>query len=235
MRRQDILKEKARGIKQHITLEDLYKKIQEGNIKELNLIIKADVQGSVEAITGTLGQIESSKIKLNVIHGTTGNITETDVMLAAASNAIILGFNSKPESKASELAAREQVEMKFYNIIYEAINDVKAAMEGMLDPVYKEVYSGKAEVREIFNVSKIGKIAGSYVLEGEIPRNAVVKIIKKKKKIFEGKLHSLKRFKDDVKSVQTNFECGIAIENFNDLESGDIVEAYMLERIKQKI
>ncbi|MBI5418149.1 translation initiation factor IF-2 [Candidatus Poribacteria bacterium] len=235
IKRQEIQREKTWGAKQHITLEDLYKKIQEGNIKELNIIFKADVQGSVEALTGALNQIESSQIKLKVIHGATGNITETDVMLAAASNAIIIGFNVKPEPKAEELALKEKVDIKIYNIIYEILNVVKAAMEGMLEPVYKEVYSGKAEVRELFKIPKMGNIAGSYVIEGEILRNAQIKVVRQGEKIFEGKLSSLKRFKDDVKNVQTNFECGIGIANFDDIQPGDIIEAYKVEQVIQKL
>ncbi len=235
MKRQDIQREKVLGAKQHITLEDLYKKIKEGNIKELNIIIKADVQGSMEAIAGALSSFETSNIKLRVIHSATGNITETDVMLASASDAIILGFNVKIESKASEFAERENVEIKIFNIIYELINVVKAAMEGLLEPVYEEVYSGKAEVRTIFHISKTGNIAGSYVLDGEILRNSIAKVLRQNKEIFKGKIQSLKRFKDDVKSVQANFECGIILNGFNNIEPGDIIEAYKIEQVLQKL
>ncbi|MBI5206768.1 MAG: translation initiation factor IF-2 [Candidatus Firestonebacteria bacterium] len=235
MKRQDIKREKAWGDKQHITLEDLYKKIQEGNIKELNIIIKADVQGSVEALSGALEQLSTPQIKVKVIHGAPGNITETDIILASAANAIIIGFNVKTEPKTEEFAAREDVEIKIYSIIYEIINVVKLAMEGMLEPLLKEVYTGKAEVREVFRIPKLGNIAGSYVLEGEIIRNACVKILRQDKDIFKGKLNSLKRFKDDVKSVQASFECGIGVDNFQDFKAGDIIEAYRIEHITQKL
>ena len=219
-----------------ITLEDLHSQIQEGKVKELNLVLKADVQGSAGAVADALVKLSTSEVKLKIIHSTVGAITETDVMLAAASNAVIIGFNVRPEPKATELAQREGVDVRLYNIIYNAIDDVKAAMEGLLEPTLKEKVLGRAEVRQTFHVSKLGTVAGSHVLEGVMARqNDGVRVLRDNVLVYEGKLHSLKRFKDDVKEVQAGYECGLSIENFNDIKVGDIVEAFIIEKIAGKL
>ncbi|HWR71984.1 MAG TPA: translation initiation factor IF-2, partial [Nitrospirota bacterium] len=219
-----------------VTLEDLHTQIQEGVVKELNIILKADVQGSAQAIVEALEKLSTAAVKLKVIHSSVGAITETDVMLAAASNAIIIGFSVRPEPKASDLAQREGVDVRLYNIIYNAIDDIKAAMEGLLEPTLKEKSLGRAEVRQTFHVSKVGTIAGCYVLDGVITRQADgVRVIRDNVLVYEGKLHSLKRFKDDVREVQAGYECGLGVENFNDIKVGDIVEAYVVEKVAAKL
>ena len=214
-----------------VSLEDLYERIQEQDIKDLNLIIKADVQGSVEAIKENLVQLGREDVKVVIIHGATGGITETDVMLASASEAIVIGFNVKPESKVQDLADQEKVEIKLYTVIYECVDDIKRAITGMMAPKQVEKTLGRAEVREIFNVPKLGAIAGSYVLDGKMLRDSKVRLIRDSEIIFDGKMGSLKRFKDDIKEVASGFECGIRIENFNDIHPNDIIEAYEIQEI----
>lgn len=219
-----------------ITLDDLYAKIKDGEVKELNIIVKGDVQGSVEALKESLERLSTSAVKLNVIHGSVGAITETDIMLASASNAIIIGFNIRPEVKASSLAEKENVDIRLYTIIYDAIADVKSAMEGLLEPTLKERVLGRAEVRQIFNVSNIGTIAGCHVTDGSILRScAGVRVLRDNVVIYDGKLSSLKRFKDDAKEVQSGYECGMSIENFNDIKVGDVIEAYAVDKIAAKL
>lgn len=216
-----------------VSLEDLYNQIQEGKVKELSIIVKADVQGSVEAVRQSLEKLSTESIKARVIHGGVGAITETDVILASASNAIIIGFNVRPDVNAGVLAEKENVDIKTYRIIYNAIDDIKAAMVGMLDPEYKEVVLGKAEVRQVYKISNVGTIAGCYVLDGKITRNSSVRVIRDGIVIFESTLASLKRFKDDVKEALTGFECGLSVEKFNDIKEGDIIEAYTMKEVKQ--
>jgi translation initiation factor IF-2 len=219
-----------------ITLEDLHTQIQEGVVKELNIVIKADVQGSAEAVVDSLEKLSTPAVKLKVIHNSVGAITETDVMLAAASNAIIIGFNVRPEQKSADLAQREGVDIRLYNIIYNAIDDIRAAMEGLLEPTLKEKILGRAEVRQTFHVSKIGTVAGSYVVDGVMTRQADgIRVLRDNVLVYEGKFHSLKRFKDDVREVQTGYECGITVENFNDVKVGDIIEAYVIEKFAAKL
>ncbi len=219
-----------------VTLEDLHAQILEGVVKELNIVIKADVSGSAGAIVDSLEKLSTSAVKLKVIHSSVGAITETDVMLAAASNAIIIGFSVRPEPKATELAQREGVDIRLYNIIYNAIDDIKAAMEGLLEPTLKERILGRAEVRQTFHVSKIGTIAGSYVAEGVISRQCDgVRIIRDNVLVYTGKFNSLKRFKDDAREVQAGYECGIGIENFNDVKAGDIVECFVIDKVAAKL
>ena len=219
-----------------VTLEDLHAQIQEGMVKELNIVIKADVSGSAGAIVDSLEKLSTAAVKLKVIHSSVGAITETDVMLAAASNAIIIGFNVRPEPKGTELAQREGVDIRLYNIIYNAIDDIKAAMEGLLEPTLKEKVLGRAEVRQTFHVSKVGTIAGSYVLDGVMTRQSDgVRVLRDNVLIYEGKLHSLKRFKDDVREVQAGYECGLGVENFNDIKVGDVIEAYVIEKVAAKL
>lgn len=217
-----------------VSLEDLYSQIKEGKVKELSVIIKADVQGSIEAIRGSLEKLSTDDVKVRVIHGAVGAITETDITLASASNAIVIGFNVRPENSAVVLAERDGVEVKTYRIIYDAIEDVKSAMIGMLDPEYKEVVLGTAEIRNTFKISNVGTIAGGYVLTGKLTRNADVRLIRDNIVILDSKLASLKRFKDDVKEVNAGYECGFSLEKFNDIKEGDIIEAYIMEAIKRK-
>jgi len=227
-------REKELSATSKITLEQLYEKMKEG-VKELNVIIRADVQGSLEALADALTKLSTSDIKLNVIHSSTGAITETDVMLASASNAIIIGFNVRPDARVSELAEAEGVDIKLYDIIYNVIADVRAAMEGLLEPEYREVVLGRAEVRDMFRVPKVGTVAGSFVTDGKVVRKSNVKLVRDGVVIFDGKLGSLRRFKDDVKEVLAGFECGIGIEGFNDLRVGDLIEAYINERVERKL
>jgi len=224
--------EKARKV----TLDELYSQIKDGVMRELNIIIKADVQGSAEAVSEALGRLGTEAVKVRIIHGGVGAITETDVMLASASNAIIIGFNLRPEHKAVALAEKESVDIRLYNIIYDAVADIKAAMEGLLEPTLKEQILGRAEVRQVFSVSKIGTVAGSYVLDGTISRSSTgVRLIRDHVEIYKGKIASLRRFKDDVREVQSGYECGISIENFNDIKAGDIIESFVIEKIAAKL
>lgn len=216
---------------QKVSLDDLFYQIQEGNIKELNIVVKADVQGSAEAVKQSLEKLSNEEVRIRTIHGGVGAITESDVMLASASNAIIIGFNVRPEVSASSVAEREKVDIRLYRVIYSAIEDIEAAMKGLLDPEYKEKVIGHAEVRQIFKVSNLGTIAGSYVQDGKITRNANVRIVRDGIVVHEGELSSLKRFKDDVKEVNTGYECGITIDKFNDVKENDIIEAYIMEEI----
>ena len=215
-----------------VSLEDLYSQIQEGKVKELSIIVKADVQGSVQALSQSLEKLSTDAVKVRVIHGAVGAISETDVTLAAASNAIIIGFNVRPDSNAVAIAEKEKVDMETYRIIYDAIDDVKAAMIGMLEPEYKEVVLGTAEVRQTYKISSVGTVAGCYVTSGKVVRNESVRVVRDGIVIFDGALSSLKRFKDDAKEVAQNYECGLTIEKFNDIKEGDIIEAYTMEEIK---
>jgi translation initiation factor IF-2 len=218
-----------------VSLDDFFKHMQDSESKELNLILKGDVQGSIEALAQSLLRLSTDEVKVNVIHSAVGAITETDVMLASASNGIIIGFNVRPESKARKHAEDENIDVRLYRVIYETIEDVKKAMSGLLDPEYKEKFLGRAEVRATFKVPNVGTIAGSYVFDGKIQRNANVRILRDGVIIYEGMLSSLKRFKDDVKDVAENYECGIGIKDFNDLKEGDIIEAYTMEEIPREI
>ncbi len=214
-----------------LSLEQLYEKIQKGEVKDLNTIVKADVQGSVEAVSESLKKLTTDAIRLNVLHASVGAITETDVNLASASNAIILGFNVRPEVKAQALAEKEGVDIRLYNIIYDAVEDVKKAMEGLLEPTLREKHLGRAEIRDTFSVPKVGTVAGCYVLDGKLLRNAQVRLLRDNVVIYTGKMSSLRRFKDDVKEVATGYECGIGLENYNDLKVGDIIEAFEIEKV----
>lgn len=217
-----------------VTLEQLYERIREG-AKELNVVIKADVQGSVEAISDALTKLSTPDVKLKVIHSSIGTITETDVLLASASEAVVIGFKVRPDSRVVEIAKAEGVEIKLYDIIYNVINDVKDAMLGLLDPIYKEVSQGRAEVKETFKVPKVGTIAGSVVKEGKISRDSNLRLIRDGVVVYDGKVLSLKRFKDDVREVVSGLECGIGIEGFNDIKVGDIIESYTKEEIERKL
>ena len=212
-----------------VSLEELYDQIKSGDVKELRVVLKADVQGSVEALTEALSRMSTNEVKLRVIHGSVGGITESDILLAAASNAIVIGFNVRPESKGAALAAKEGVDVRLYTIIYEAVADVRAAMEGMLEPVYREQAHGRVEIRQTFNIQGVGTIAGCYVTEGKVQRGSLIRLLRDQVVVHEGKLASLKRFKDDVREVAAGYECGLAVEGFQDIKQGDVIEAY--ERI----
>ena len=216
-----------------VTLDNLFSQMEEGNLKTLNLIVKADVQGSVEAIKQSMEKLQNEEVRVKVIHAAAGAVNESDVTLAKVSNAIIIAFNVRPNQTAKDMADKEEVEIKQYSVIYQAIEEVEAAMKGMLDPKYEEKVIGTAEVRQTFKISNVGTIAGAYVLTGKVERNAGVRIIRENVVIHEGKLATLKRFKDDAKEVSKGFECGIQIEKFNDIKEGDILEAYILEEIKR--
>ena len=215
-----------------VSLDDLFSQIEQGKLKQLNLIVKADVQGSVEAVKQSLEKLSNSEVRVKVIHSSVGAISETDVTLAKVSNAIVIGFNVRPNPIAKMEAEKDKVEIKLYSVIYNAIEDVEAAMKGMLDPEFKEVVIGNAEVRQVFKVSNVGTIAGCYVTDGKIARNSIVRIIRDNVVLHEGKLVSLKRFKDDVKEVAYGYECGVQIENYNDIVEGDVIEAHVMEEIK---
>jgi translation initiation factor IF-2 len=217
---------------QKVTLEDLFSQIQQGEIKDLNIIVKADVQGSAEALKASLEKLSNSEVRVRVIHSGVGAISENDVMLASTANAIIVGFNVRPEHTARDHATRLNVDMRMYRVIYDCINEMEAAMKGMLTPKFKEVYWGRAEVRLVYKVTGSGTIAGSYVLDGKMSRSAQVRIVRDGVVIHEGILASLRRFKDDVKEVAAGYECGISIEKYSDIKEGDIIEAFMMEQIE---
>ena len=222
---------KLEETKAKMSLDDLFSQIQEGNLKELDLIIKADVQGSVEAVKQSLLKLTNEEVVVKCIHGGVGAINESDVTLAATSNAIIIGFNVRPDATAKATAEREGVDIRLYKVIYQAIEDIEAAMKGMLDPVFEEKVIGHAEVRQIFKASAVGNIAGAYVLDGEFKRDCKVRITRDGDQIYEGSLASLKRFKDDVKEVRSGFECGFVFDGFDQIQEGDIVEAYIMVEV----
>ena len=216
-----------------VSLDNLFSQIDEGNMKELNVIIKADVQGSVEAVKQSLEKLSNDEVRVRAIHGGVGAVNESDVMLANASNAIIVGFNVRPDAGAAAAAERQEVDIRLYRVIYQAIEEIEAAMKGMLDPEFKEVILGHAEVRQTFKVSGVGTIAGSYVTDGKIARNAEIRLVRNGIVVHEGKIDSLKRFKDDAKEVADGFECGIGIEKFNDVKEGDVIECFVMEEIER--
>lgn len=222
-----------KSTKQHTTLNDLFKQITSGNIQELDLVIKADGQGSIEALKHALLNIRSNEVGIKILHSGVGAITETDVMLASASNAIIIGFNVKPDGDVNKLAESENVDVRLYKVIYNVIDDIKAALTGMLAPEFEEIMLGKAQVKQVFKISNSGIIAGCQVNEGKIKRNSSARILRGKEVIYEGKISSLKRFKDDVKEVLMGYECGISVEKFGGIQSGDIIEAYEMEEKKR--
>ncbi|MFC5558102.1 translation initiation factor IF-2 [Ureibacillus thermophilus] len=224
----------SRAQKSRLTLDNLFEQMSQGDMKELNLIIKADVQGSVEALASSFMKIDVEGVKVKIIHTGVGAITESDISLAAASNAIVIGFNVRPDVNAKRAAEQEGVEIRLHRIIYKAIEEIEAAMKGMLDPEYEEKIIGQAEVRQTIKISKVGTIAGSYVTDGKVTRDAGVRVIRNGIVIYEGELASLKRFKDDVKEVVKGFECGMQIKNFNDIKEGDIIEAFVMEEIVRK-
>jgi len=230
--RKEEKKNATTGSERKVSLDDLFAQIKEGELKELAIIVKADVQGSAEAVKASLEKLSNEEVRVRVIHSAVGAINESDIMLASTSNAIIVGFNVRPDAAARDSAVRNEVDMRMYRVIYECIEEIEAAMKGMLAPQFKEVLLGHAEVRQTYKVSKVGTIAGCYVQDGKIVRNASVRLVRDGIVIHEGELASLKRFKDDVKEVATGYECGLSIEKYNDIKDGDIIEAYTMEQIK---
>jgi len=216
---------------EHLTLDQLFKKIEEGDVKELPLIIKADVHGSVEVLKDTLPNLSTDKVKIKIYHAATGTISESDIMLASASNAIIIGYNVKPQQALLDMAREEKVEIRSYNVIYQLTDDIKKAMTGLLDPISKETSLGRAEVRRIFHIPRIGSIAGCLVTEGKISRNAEVRIIRNDEVIHKGKISSLKHLKNNVTEVKKDYECGIGVEKFKDIQEGDAIEAFIIEKV----
>jgi translation initiation factor IF-2 len=227
------LRQSAMGANVRVTLDDLYKHIKDGEVKDLNVIIKGDVQGTVEALKGSLEKIEVEGVRVKILHQGVGAVTESDIILASASNAIIIGFNVRPEPAAMATAEQEKVDIRLHRIIYNVIEEIESAMKGMLDPEYKEVIIGQVEVRNIFKISKIGTIAGCMVTNGKVTRAAEVRLIRNGIVIHEGKIDSLKRYKDDAKEVSQGYECGISLEKFHDLKEGDIIEAFVMETVER--
>lgn len=232
-RRKRQARDKALNATAKVTLDNLFSEMEKGNLKQLNLIVKADVQGSVEAVKQSLEKLSNDEVQVKVIHSNVGAVTESDVTLAKVSKAIIIAFNVRPDVMAKDIAEKEEVEIKTYSVIYNAIEDVEAAMKGMLDPVFQEVVIGNAEIRQVFKVSSVGTIAGCYVTNGKVARNAGVRLLRENIVVYEGKLVSLKRFKDDAKEVASGYECGIQLEDYNDIQEGDVLEVYVMEEIKR--
>ncbi|MBQ1707454.1 MAG: translation initiation factor IF-2, partial [Bacteroidales bacterium] len=228
---------RIQGIKTqtHITLEEIGRRIALGNFQELNIIVKADVDGSIEALSDSLIKLSTEEIHVNVIHKAVGAISESDVLLAVASNAIIIGFQVRPMPNARKLAEKEQIEIRLYSVIYDAINEVKSGIEGMLAPEEKEEITANAEVLETFKISKVGTIAGCMVRDGKLTRSAKVRVIRDGIVVYTGTLGSLKRMKDDVKEVSAGFDCGLSVDGFNDIKIGDMIEAYQIVEVKRKL
>ncbi len=231
-RKQDQKDAAAGPVKQKVSLEELFSQIQAGEMKDLNVIVKADVQGSAEAVKASLEKISNEEVRVRVIHCAVGAVSESDVMLATTANAIIVGFNVRPDKNAQEVAARNKVDMRMYRVIYEAIDEIESAMKGMLAPKFKEVELGRAEVRQVYKITNVGIVAGSYVLEGRMARNAQMRLVRDGIVVHDGAIASLQRFKDSVKEVAAGYECGITIEKFQDIKEGDIIEAYVMEQIQ---
>jgi translation initiation factor IF-2 len=228
---------RARRLKssKRVTLEDFYSQMKEGIAKKLCILLKGDVQGSVEALKKSLIELNTKDVTIDIVHVDVGNINESDIMLALVSNAVVIGFNVKVEEGASELASKEGIEIKMYGIIYEAIQDVVAAMEGLLEPVEKEIFVGRAVIKQVFKVTKAGTIAGSMVVKGKITRTGIAKLIRDKKIVYEGKVTSLKRFKDDAREVAEGFECGISLDRHDDVKAGDTIEVYAIEKVARRL
>jgi translation initiation factor IF-2 len=234
-KRTQLQREQSVRTQRHITLDEIGRRIALGDFQELNIILKGDVDGSVEALTDSFQKLSTEEIQVNIIHKGVGAITESDVLLATASDAIIIGFNVRPMGNARQIADKEEIDIRMYSIIYDAINDLKDAMEGMLSPELKEEITGTAEIREIFKVTKIGSIAGCMVTSGKIFRNSQIRLIRDGVVIYTGELASLKRFKDDVKDVSKGFDCGMQIKNYNDIQENDVIEAFHEVEVKKKL
>ncbi|MDR0811742.1 MAG: translation initiation factor IF-2, partial [Paludibacter sp.] len=234
-RREQLQREMSLRTKKHFGLDELGRRIALGDFKELNIIVKGDVDGSVEALSDSLLKLSTEHIQINVIHKAVGAISDSDVLLAAASNAIICGFQVRPTVTARRMADKEEIDIRLYSIIYDAIEEIKSAMEGMLSPEIKEEITATIEVRAVFNISKIGKVAGCIVREGKVQRNNKVRLIRDGIVVFTGEIDTLKREKDDVKEVGTNYECGISIRNYHDIREGDIIESFEETEVKKKL
>ena len=234
-KRLQLQREQGLRTQKHITLDEIGRRLAIGNFKELNIIIKGDVDGSVEALSDSLQKLSTEKIAVKIVHKAVGPISESDVLLATASDAIIIGFQVRPSAGARKLAETEEIDVRLYSIIYKAIDEIKAAMEGMLAPEFEEKIIANVEIRDVFKITKVGTIAGCMVLDGKINRNSKIRIIREGVVVYTGELDSLKRFKDDVKEVLTGYECGLNIKNFNDIQVNDIVEAYEQVEIKRKL
>ena len=234
-KRSQLQREQAVRTQRHITLDEIGRRIALGEFKELNIILKGDVDGSVEALTDSFQKLSTDEIQVNIIHKGVGDITESDVLLASASDAIVIGFNVRPMGNARDIADKEEIDIRIYSIIYDAINDLKDAMEGMLSPEMKEEITGTAEIRETFKISKIGTIAGCMVTSGKVFRNSQIRLIRDGVVVYTGLLASLKRFKDDVKEVSKGYDCGLQIKNYNDIKIGDIVEAFQEIAVKKTL
>ncbi|MFP4487868.1 MAG: translation initiation factor IF-2, partial [Bacteroidales bacterium] len=234
-KRMQLQREQGMRTQKHITLDEIGRRIAIGNFQELNIIVKGDVDGSVEALSDSLIKLSTEEIQVNIQHKAVGQISESDVLLAAASNAIIIGFQVRPSLEARKLAEKEEIDVRLYSIIYDAINEIKSAMEGMLSPEVKEEITCTVEVRDVFKITKVGTIAGCFVREGKITRNTKIRVIRDGIVIYTGELGSLKRFKDDVKEVASGYECGLNIKNFNDIKVGDVIEGYKEVEIKKKL
>jgi len=233
--RQTRAREIATQSSQRLSLDQLFNKIQQGEIRELPIIIKADVQGSIEVLSETLTKLGTSEVKIRIIHSGTGAVTSSDVLLASASNAIIIGYNVRPEPKARELAEKEKVDIRSHTIIYNIVSEIKSALEGLLRPTIREVFLGSVEVRDTFRIPKVGMVAGCFVVSGKITRNAQVRLVRDHVVIYEGKILSLRRFKDDASEVKEGFECGVGLENYNDIKVGDFIEAFTIEKIARQL
>jgi translation initiation factor IF-2 len=234
-KRQQLQREQGIRTQKHITLDEIGRRIAIGDFKELNIIVKGDVDGSVEALSDSLLKLSSHEVQVNVIHKSVGPVTESDVLLASASNAIIVAFQVRPSLNARKLAEKEQIDIRTYSIIYTAINEIKSAIEGMLAPEIEEKITSNVEIREIFKISKFGTVAGCMVLDGKINRNTRIRVIRDGIVVYSGTLSTLKRFKDDVKEVYVGQDCGLSIENFDDIKVGDIIEGYEETEIKRKL
>ena len=234
-KREQIHREQSIRTKKHITLDEIGRRLAIGSFKELNVIVKGDVDGSIEALSDSLLKLSTEEVQVNIIHKAVGQISESDVLLASASDAIIIGFQVRPSSQARRIAENEEIEIRLYSIIYDAINDVKDAMEGMLEPTTEEVITGNIEVREVFKISKIGTVAGCYVTEGTVKRQNKVRLIRDGIVVYEGEINQLKRFKEDVNEVKNGYECGVSIKNFNDIKVGDIIEGFTEKEVKRTL
>ena len=226
-------KDAANAGSKKVSLDDLFSRIQQGEMKDFNIIVKADVQGSAEAVKSSLEKLSNEEVRVQVIHSGVGAISESDVMLAATSNAIIVGFNVRPDAAARDNAARSNVEIRMYRVIYDCINEIEAAMKGMLAPKFQEQIIGHVEIRQTFKVSKVGTVCGGYVTDGKIVRNSKVRVVRDNIVVFEGDLASLRRFKDDVKEVAAGYECGLQVDKYNDVKVGDVIEVFVMQEIKQ--
>jgi translation initiation factor IF-2 len=234
-KRQQLQREQGIRTQKHITLDEIGRRIAIGDFKELNIIVKGDVDGSVEAIADSLLKLSTPEVQVNIIHKSVGAVTESDVLLASASNAVIVGFQVRPTQSARKLAEQEQIDVRTYSIIYTAINEIKAAIEGMLSPDIEEKIVCNIEVREVFHITKVGTVAGCMVLDGKVHRNTKIRVIRDGIVVHTGSLGSLKRFKDDVKEVSAGYECGLNIDNFNDIKVNDIIEGYEIVETKRKL